>query len=73
MEDRYFGTATYQKWLFLLENQKIQCSLSKIDHTYELDQIFVFLNNVSLNNADVRQFCQQFNIKLIHSIRLVEF
>jgi len=40
----------------------------KIEHKYEIDQITLFLNNASLNNDIITQFCEQFNIKLVKNI-----
>jgi len=55
----------------LLENQ-VSCKSTPIClRNYELEEIVIVLNNISLKSATVNTFCKQFNIKLVQNILYV--
>lgn len=55
-------------WSELLTYENIPSKLSKNKQFYLQEQIYIYLNDSSLENEIVKTFCQQFDVKLIKNI-----
>lgn len=64
---KYYRSLNEEKCSQLIKSH-IPCVPSETKHVYEYDQIIIFMFKVSLKNDIVEQFCQQYNVKLVHDI-----
>lgn len=60
----YYRSLNIEKWPVLMKN-KIPSTSIETKHNYKINQIVVFLNNISVDNTIISKFCNQFNIKHI--------